>query len=235
MLRGKWILDNLLGAPPPPPPPNVPTLEEKSRGRQGAVDARAMAQHRANPACASCHAQMDPLGFALENFDAVGRWRTVNEANTPIDASGALPDGTKFDGVSGLREVLLAQPERFVTTLTEKLLTYALGRGVEYYDMPAVRQIVREAAAGELRLSSLVLGIVRQRAVSDEEGAVMIITKMRCRGGRSCAASGATVALAAARRDGAGVLAAGADGGGAGAPPRVRLHPEGREHGARGR
>lgn len=121
---------------------------------------QAMEQHRANPSCASCHAQMDPLGFALENFDAVGRWRTKSEANQPIDASGAMPGGVTFEGVNGLRQVLLSQPERFVTTLTSKLLTYALGRGVEYSDMPAVRRIVRTCAADQYKLSALVLGVV---------------------------------------------------------------------------
>ena len=161
VVRGKWILDNLLGASPPPPPPNVPTLQEKTDTGQALSMREAIVMHRASPACASCHALMDPLGFALENFDGVGRWRTMSEANTPIDASGNLPNGTKFEGVNGLRQVLLSQPERFVSTVTEKLLTYALGRGVEYYDMPAVRTIVREAAPGDYALSSLVLGVIK--------------------------------------------------------------------------
>ena len=160
VVRGKWILDNLLGASPPPPPPNVPTLVQKSEGGGVMSMRQAMEQHRANPSCASCHAQMDPLGFALENFDAVGRWRTKSEANQPIDASGAMPGGVTFEGVNGLRQVLLSQPERFVTTLTSKLLTYALGRGVEYSDMPAVRRIVRTCAADQYKLSALVLGVV---------------------------------------------------------------------------
>ena len=121
----------------------------------------AMERHRANPACASCHAQMDPLGFALENFDAVGRWRTRSESNDAIDASGVLPDGTSFEGPGGMRQALLREPERFVATVTEKLLTYALGRNVESYDMPAVRAIVRDAAENDYRFSSIVLGIVR--------------------------------------------------------------------------
>ncbi|MGE0392750.1 MAG: DUF1592 domain-containing protein, partial [Vicinamibacterales bacterium] len=160
VVRGKWILDNLLGAPPPPPPPNVPTLAEKSAGGEALSMREAMTRHRANPACASCHAQMDPLGFALENFDAVGHWRDRSEAGTPIDASGGLPDGSKFEGVEGLRAVLLSQPERFVTTVTEKLMTYALGRGVESYDMPAIRRIVRDAAPGGYTLSALVSGVI---------------------------------------------------------------------------
>jgi hypothetical protein len=118
-----------------------------------------IAQHRANPACASCHNVMDPLGFSFENYDAVGRWRTA-ENSTPIDASGALPDGSKFDGVAGLQKALLSRPEIIVTTLSEKLLTYALGRGVEYYDAPAIRNIVRDACAKNYRFSSIIAGIV---------------------------------------------------------------------------
>jgi hypothetical protein len=119
-----------------------------------------MAQHRANPACASCHAQMDLLGFALENFDFVGRWRTRDETFAPIDASGALPDGTPFEGVVGLRQAVLKRPDQFVSTMTEKLLAYALGRGIEYQDAPAVRKIVRAASHDDYRFSSLILGIV---------------------------------------------------------------------------
>ena len=131
-IRGKWLLTNILGTPPPPPPPNVPSL--KDRGDDGKILSvrQQLEQHRANPVCASCHARMDPLGFALENFDAVGKWRTTSgAANTPIDPSGSLPDGTAFEGPAGLRKVLLSQPEQFVTTVTEKLLTYAFGRGTE--------------------------------------------------------------------------------------------------------
>jgi hypothetical protein len=119
-----------------------------------------MEQHRANPACATCHVQMDPLGFALENFDAIGGWRTT-EAGSPIDSSGVLPDGTQFQGAAGLRKVLLERREEFVMNVTEKLLTYALGRGVEYYDAPAVRSIMREAAPSDYRWSSLFMGIVK--------------------------------------------------------------------------
>jgi len=120
-----------------------------------------MSQHRSNPVCASCHNMIDPAGFALENFDAIGRWRTVDESFNPIDASGALPDGTKFNGVAELRAALVRRPERFVGTVTEKLLTYALGRGLEYYDMPAVRRIVSQAAADDYRFQSVILGIVK--------------------------------------------------------------------------
>ena len=162
VLRGKWMLENLLGTPPPPAPANVPPLAEKEEGSQGKVLSvrERMAEHRSNPVCATCHTMIDPLGFALEHFDAIGRWREVDEAFGPIDASGTLPDGSKFDGVAGLREVLLRHPERFVTTMTEKLLTYALGRGLEYYDMPAVRRIVREAVPTNYKMSSLIMGIV---------------------------------------------------------------------------
>ncbi|MYH32068.1 MAG: DUF1592 domain-containing protein [Acidobacteria bacterium] len=161
VLRGKWILENLLASPPPPPPPDIPALAERTDDGAALSMRAAMERHRANPACASCHAQMDPLGFALENFDAVGRWRVRSESNDAIDASGVLPDGTSFEGPGGMRGALLREPERFVATVTEKLLTYALGRNVESYDMPAVRAIVREAAENDYRFSSIVLGIVR--------------------------------------------------------------------------
>ena len=161
VLRGKWILENLLASPPPPPPPDIPALAETTDDGAALSMRAAMERHRANPACASCHAQMDPLGFALENFDAVGRWRTRSESNDAIDASGVLPDGTSFEGPGGMRQALLREPERFVATVTEKLLTYALGRNVESYDMPAVRAIVRDAAENDYRFSSIVLGIVR--------------------------------------------------------------------------
>ena len=161
VLRGKWILENLLASPPPPPPPDIPALAETTDDGAALSMRAAMERHRANPACASCHAQMDPLGFALENFDAVGRWRARGESNEPIDASGVLPDGTSFEGPTGMRRALLRDPERFVATVAEKLLTYALGRNLESYDMPAVRAIVRGAAADDHRFSSLVLGIVQ--------------------------------------------------------------------------
>jgi hypothetical protein len=163
VFRGKYVLDTLLGTPPPAPPPNVPALPDKSgvyAGRTLSMRER-MAEHRANPTCAGCHAMIDPLGFGLEHFDAIGRWRNVDESYGKIDATGVLPDGTPFDGVAGLRAALLKQPERFVTALTEKLLTYSLGRGVEYYDMPAVRGIVREAGKSNYKLSAIILGITK--------------------------------------------------------------------------
>jgi hypothetical protein len=160
VLRGKWILENILGTPPPPPPPNVPPLEETQSGGPVLSMRERMIQHRANPACASCHRVMDPLGLSMENFDAIGRWRTQDEARRTIDASGGLPDGTAFAGMAGLRRALVERPELFVTTMTEKLLTYALGRGLEHYDAAAVRAIVRNAQKNGYRFSSLVHGIV---------------------------------------------------------------------------
>jgi hypothetical protein len=161
VLRGKWIMESVLGTPPPPPPADVPTLVETNRTTGKALTMReAMAAHRSNPSCASCHARMDPLGFAFENFDAVGRWRTVSAAE-PVDASGALPDGTRFDGAAGLRDALLRHPGQFAETLAERLLTYALGRGVDFYDRPAMRAITREAAADDYRFASLVTGVVK--------------------------------------------------------------------------
>jgi hypothetical protein len=159
-LRGKWVLENILGTPPAPPPPNVPALQE-SKETQRLTMRQRMEQHRANPACASCHSRMDPLGFALDSFDAIGKWRTTETAaKIPIDVSGALPDGTKFQGPVELRKILVSRPEQFVTVVTEKLLTYALGRGIEYYDEPAVRKIMRESASSNNRWSALILGIV---------------------------------------------------------------------------
>jgi mono/diheme cytochrome c family protein len=158
--RGKWILDNVLGAPPPPPPPNVPPLKENQNGGKVLSLRERMQQHRDNPVCASCHSRMDPLGFALENFDATGQWRT-HEGDTRIDASAVLPDGTKFEGPAGLRTWLLRHPEQFATALTEKLLVYALGRGLEYYDAPAVRRIVRDAATDNYRFQSLLAGVAK--------------------------------------------------------------------------
>jgi cytochrome c551/c552 len=160
VIRGKWLLENVLGSPPPAPPPNVPLLEATQvKGRVLSVREQ-MEEHRKNPACASCHKLMDPLGFALENFDAVGKWRTGGEGSGAIDVSAVLPDGTSFEGVDGLRRVLLGRSELFVQTMTEKLLIYALGRGLEYYDAPAVRGIVRDAARQNYTFSALVLGIV---------------------------------------------------------------------------
>jgi hypothetical protein len=161
VIRGKWILANILGMPPPPPLPAVPALKENSVGKILPIRER-LAEHRANPACSGCHQLMDPQGFAMENYDGVGRWRS-SEDGKPIDASGALPDGTEFTGVPGLEQALLRRPEVFATTFSEKLLTYALGRGVEYYDAPAIRRVVREARAKDFKFSSFIQGIVSSR------------------------------------------------------------------------
>jgi hypothetical protein len=156
VLRGKWILTNILGTPPPPPPPNVPAFNEMA---SGTVRER-MVQHRANPACSGCHSVMDPVGFAMENFDAIGHWRTKDNGD-PVDASGALPDGTRVDGAASVMAALAAHPEQFVRTMASMMLTYAVGRGLEYYDMPVVRTVAHDAAKNNYRFSELVLGIVK--------------------------------------------------------------------------
>jgi hypothetical protein len=159
VLRGKWILENILGTPPSPPPPDVPTLKENDeRGQPESVRAR-LEEHRKNPTCASCHNIMDPLGFALENFDGIGMWR-VKEIGGAVDASGRLADGMAVDGPVTLRKGLLTRREMFVRTLTEKMMTYALGRGVEHTDMPLVRSIASGASRQNYRFSAVVLGIV---------------------------------------------------------------------------
>ena len=158
VLRGKWILENLLAAPPPPPPPNVPSLDEVKNGKQLTVREK-MELHRSNPVCASCHVKMDPLGFSLENYDAVGAWRT-GYAGQKVDASAVLPDGTQFEGPQGLQGILLAHKDQFVEGFTEKLLTYALGRGLEGNDMPAVRKIRRAAGNDKNRMAAIIMGIV---------------------------------------------------------------------------
>lgn len=158
VLRGKWLLENILGAPPPAPPPDVPALQDTGEGGKPASVRERMEQHRKNPVCASCHARMDPLGFALENFDAIGGWRAT-DADVTIDPSGVMPDGTPFDGPEGLRRVLLARGPQFVQTMVEKLMTYALGRGLEASDMPIVRQIARETAVRAYRWSDVITGI----------------------------------------------------------------------------
>jgi hypothetical protein len=159
VLRGKYVLENLLASPPPPPPPNVPSLKTESKPGEEMTLRQAMVAHRANPACANCHARMDPIGFALENFDAVGRWRN-EEQGKPVEVASTLPDGGVIDGVAGVRSFVLKNPERFAAALTEKLMMYAIGRNVQYFDAPAVRQIVRGAAAANYKFDTLVLGIV---------------------------------------------------------------------------
>ena len=159
VIRGKWVLENILGVPPPPPLPDVPALKDNTVDGNLSVRKR-LAEHRSNATCAACHNLMDPAGLSLENFDAIGRRRTV-EDGAPIDVSGSLPDGSQFADVDGLEQALLRRPEMFVGTIAEKLLTYALGRGVEYYDAPSIRAIVRDTRSQDFRLSSLVLGIVK--------------------------------------------------------------------------
>ncbi len=161
VLRGKWVLENLLGSPPPPPPPDVPALQEPESRAAARTMREQMERHRRDPACAGCHKVMDPIGFALENFDAVGAWRTTNETGVALDTRDVLADGEQIDGVAGLRQALLKRPDVFVQTLTEKLLVYALGRGLTHDDMPTVRRIVGDARGQSYRFSVLVQGIVR--------------------------------------------------------------------------
>ncbi len=158
VLRGKYVLENLLASPPPPPPPNVPALNTEKSGKPLSMK-EAMQLHRANPACASCHAKMDPIGFAMESFDAVGRWR-AEENGKPLDVSSSLPDGTKVDGMEGVRQLVLRNPELFVEAMTGKLMMYALGRNVQYYDQPAIRAIARQSARDNYTFASQVLGVV---------------------------------------------------------------------------
>ena len=159
VLRGKWVLENLIGAPPPSPPPNVPALDENAPGLAAMSVRDRMIQHRADPACSGCHAVMDPLGFSLENFDAIGRYRS-KDASGVIDSSGELADGTPINDAISLEQTLMEHPEYFVDTFTEKLLTYALGRGLEYYDMPVVRAITHQAEQDNYRFSAIIKGIV---------------------------------------------------------------------------
>ena len=162
VLRGKWVLDNLLGSPPPPPLPNVPALKETPPGAVPRTMREQMEQHRQDPVCYNCHRTMDPIGFAMENFDAVGVWRTRSEGGIPLNTADKLADGTPIDGVVALRQAILARPGVFVQTLTQKLMIYALGRGLTYADMPAIRRIVRESDG--YRMRNLILGIVRSDA-----------------------------------------------------------------------
>lgn len=165
VVRGKWLLENLLGAPPPPPPPDVPGFPERGEDNETATVRERLEQHRANPVCAACHAPMDPLGFALENFNAVGQWRTMDDQanNAPIESSGVLPNGTEFASIAEFRDALLSEPwaGQYVANLVSKMLTYALGRGVEYYDKPAVRAIMSDAEASDYRWSSIVAGVIK--------------------------------------------------------------------------
>jgi hypothetical protein len=174
VVRGKWVLENILNAPPPPPPADVPSLDDSSVGVTVSLREQ-LEKHRANAVCASCHSQMDPLGFALENYDAVGQWRD-KDGKFPIDATGQLPDGRKFLGAKGLADILMSDPNAFAKAVTEKLLTYALGRGLEAYDRPAVNQIVAGLAADHYRFSSLVLGIVHSVPFQDRRAVPQTLT-----------------------------------------------------------
>jgi uncharacterized protein DUF1592/uncharacterized protein DUF1588/uncharacterized protein DUF1585/uncharacterized protein DUF1595 len=158
-MRGRWLLANILGAPPPPPPPDIPALKEAGADDQPRSLRERMELHRKNPACAACHQRMDPLGFALENFDALGKWRTTSDGAS-IDPAASLPDGTRFEGLAGLRALLAAHQEDFARTLSGKLLAYAIGRGLDDHDMPAVRAITRQAAPADYTWSSIVTAIV---------------------------------------------------------------------------
>ncbi len=168
VLRGKWVLENLLNAPVPPPPPNVPLLDEAAVGSSGSLRQQ-MEQHRANAICASCHSRMDPIGFGLENFDAIGQWR-AQDGKFPIDASGTLTNGQTFQGPAELVDVLAKQPGAFAGAITEKMMTYALGRGLEPYDRPTVKAITASLAQNDYRFSSLVLGIVKSLPFQERKG-----------------------------------------------------------------
>jgi hypothetical protein len=159
-MRGKWLLANMLGAPPPPPPADIPALKEAGAEGQPRSLRERMELHRRNPACASCHQRMDPLGFALENFDALGKWRTVSDG-AAIDASASVPDGTRFEGLAGLRALMVSHKEDFVRTLSGKLLAYAIGRGLDHHDLPTVRRIAHDAAAADYSWSSIITAIVK--------------------------------------------------------------------------
>jgi len=163
VLRGKWLADNIFDIDVPPPPPGVPALEEGGSVARLTMRER-LAQHRKNPACASCHAVMDPLGFALENFDVIGAWRTIDESGQTVDATGTTAGGATIQGLAGLRQLLLDDPEAFPRTVTAKLMAYALGRQLGHYDQPTVRRIVRDAASANYRWSSIVAGIVKSPA-----------------------------------------------------------------------
>jgi hypothetical protein len=165
VLRGRWLLETLLGAPPPPPPPDVPPLKENPADGERQTVRERLDAHRRNPACASCHVRMDPLGFSLEHFDALGRWRATSDG-VPVDATASLPDGSRFDGIKGLRALLVSHREDFVRTFTERLLSYAIGRGIEPADYPAVRGIVRETAAQNYRWSAIIAAIARSAPFS---------------------------------------------------------------------
>jgi hypothetical protein len=184
VLRGKWILENVLNAPPPPPPPGVGSIDAKGGPLAGTMRQQ-MEKHRANPICAGCHSRMDPLGFALENYNAIGQWRT-QDAGQPVDASGAFPDGKSFRGSAELKTILAAKSDTFAECLTEKLMIYALGRGLEGYDRRAVKQIVGELSANNYRFSALISGIVNSAPFQmgrGDEGTEMTTSQMTTKTG----------------------------------------------------
>jgi hypothetical protein len=167
--RGKWVLEQIFGTPPPPPPPGVGELEEEKKGVLTGNLRQKMEQHRKNAICASCHARMDPIGFGLENYDAIGRWRS-DDNGTPIDASGDLPDGKKFNGPMELKNILKAKKNLFVRSLSEKMLTYALGRGLETYDKCEVDKIAQKLTKNEYRFSALVTAVVESEPFRKRRG-----------------------------------------------------------------
>ena len=174
MLRGKFLLENVLGSPPPPPPPDAGTLDESQVNIHGTVRQQ-FEEHRSKPMCASCHDRMDPLGFGLENYDAIGHWRT-HEGRFPVDASGTLPDGRSFSGPVELKSILRSDRDEFARCLTEKMLTYALGRGLEPYDRPAVQRICQRLSESGYRFSSLVLGIIESLPFQMRRGEAVSVT-----------------------------------------------------------
>jgi hypothetical protein len=171
--RGKWVLDNLLSSPPPAPPPTTPALKIEANDKGDNLSMRdAMVRHRADPVCAGCHSRMDPIGFAMENFDPIGRWRD-NDGGHRIDASGVFPDGSKFDGMAGMKAALLSHPEEFVATIARRLMMYAIGRNLQYYDEPAVRAIVRESAKSNYTFASVVEGVFHSAAFQMRQTALV--------------------------------------------------------------
>ena len=227
-IRGKYLLENILAAPPPRAAAQCAGARREQQGRQTAIGARNARGASKNPVCASCHARMDPLGLSLENFDAIGQWRTT-DAGTPINASGVLLDGTKVDGPAALRRALVAQKEQFVRTVTGKLLTYAIGRGLEYYDAPAIRGIVRAAAADDYRWSSTILALVKSAPFRMRRTGIMIVTKKAISRRTILRGMGATVALPLLDAMIPALTAAGRDAGESRPSPGRRL-PSERRH-----